>query len=176
MSDECVTLKLVLLGQEGVGKTSIIRKFCLNEGLKLEYHTTLGMDCYTKTISLGGDNINLNIYDVNGKAIYNRNLPNLLYNADSIIFVYDVCHVGSFEALKEWLKTVRLIQTSPLMVLIGHKTDLSRNVTIDDEINASKDYQVVFNTEVSGFSDSINSAFSKIIADILSNQNHIPVI
>jgi GTPase SAR1 family protein len=142
------------------------------------------MNIYKKTISLGiscdfilGDvNVNLNIHDVNGKAIYNRNLPNLLSDSDALIFVYDVCHVGSFETLKDWIKTVRSIKTSPLMVLIGHKTDLSRNVTIDDQISASKDYHVVFNTEVPGFSESINAAFNKIVVEVLSNQDYIPVI
>lgn len=51
--EEVIPLKIVLLGQEGVGKTSIVKKFCQNESLNSEYHPTTGMDIYTKNISLG---------------------------------------------------------------------------------------------------------------------------
>ncbi len=62
------------------------------------------------------------------------------------------------------------------MVLVGHKIDLLRNVSIDDQINASKDYQTVFNTEVSSFSESINTAFVRIAYEILAKQEDSSVI
>ena len=62
------------------------------------------------------------------------------------------------------------------MVLVGHKIDLLRNVSIDDQINASKDYQTVFYTEVSSFSESINTAFVRIASEILAKQEDSSVI
>ena len=62
------------------------------------------------------------------------------------------------------------------MVLVGHKIDLLRNVSIDDQVNASKDYQTVFNTEVSSFSESINTAFVRIAYEILAKQEDSSVI
>ena len=62
------------------------------------------------------------------------------------------------------------------MVIVEHKIDLLRNVSIDDQINVSKGYQTVFNTEVSGFSESINTAFVRIAYEILAKQEDSSVI
>ena len=53
MTEDEISLKFVLLGQEGVGKTSIARKFCLEENFSSEYVPTVGMNIYRKTIALG---------------------------------------------------------------------------------------------------------------------------
>ena len=111
--------------------------------------------------------MNLSIYDISGKVLNSRNLLNLLWNTDAFLFVYDVSHAGSFVYLQDWLKVVQTQQSPPFIALIGHKMDLIRNVSIEDQIVASKDYQVVFNTEISTMSESIHNAFIKITSEIL---------
>ena len=116
----------------------------------------------------GEHNINLTLYDVNGSALLNRNLPNLLHNSDALLFVYDVRHKGSFVNLKEWNQTVKSSQFSALFALIGHKSDLSAVVKIEDLYAVSKDYHITLNTEISPYSDSINNAFVRITKEVLS--------
>ena len=110
MSEEGVTnCKVVLLGESGVGKTSIISKYTLND-FKSQRLPTTGANFVQKTIILEEENksIKFEIWDTAGQEQY-RSLAKVFYkNSTVCILVFDITRKSSFDELKNyWVNEVK---------------------------------------------------------------------
>ncbi|KAG7201211.1 hypothetical protein KM043_003998 [Ampulex compressa] len=127
-------LKIVLLGDSGSGKTSIVQKFCNNEFTR-QYNATSGIDFFLKNTSVGClKNVNLHLWDVGGLALHGNMLDKYIFGAHIILLVYDVTNIGSFEILEEWIEKIKRLndntEETPLMALIGNKCDLEHQRSV----------------------------------------------
>ena len=83
------TFKILTLGESGVGKTCILRRFVENKFIK-NHLATIGIDFRTKTIPINDYEVKLKIWDTAGEERF-RNITNQYYKgADGIILVYDL--------------------------------------------------------------------------------------
>ncbi|KAF7624791.1 hypothetical protein Mgra_00009944 [Meloidogyne graminicola] len=121
-------LKLVLLGDCCVGKTSICSK--LSQHLfPQKYIQTSGLEFYSRRVQLRQQNsILLQLWDVGGHNLSSPSmLNNYIFGANGIIFVYDVTNSQSFENLNDWLlatkKVYKQMEKPFYMALIGNKAD-----------------------------------------------------
>jgi len=110
MEQENIEYKIILLGESGVGKTSIIKKLDQKE-FDNEEITSSAPSFVTKEIKykeLGNEKILLNIWDTAGQEKF-RSLQALFYkDADAVVLVYDVTSASSFEELANyWLNEVK---------------------------------------------------------------------
>ena len=110
MTDEGATnCKVVLIGESGVGKTSIITRYTLNT-FKSQRLPTTGANFVQKTIILEDENksIKFEIWDTAGQENY-RSLVKVFYkNAAVCILVYDITRKSSFDELKKyWVNEVK---------------------------------------------------------------------
>ena len=110
MAEEgAINCKVVLLGESGVGKTSIISKYTQNV-FKSQRLPTTGANFVTKRIILEDENksINFEIWDTAGQEQY-RSLAKVFYrNSDVCILVYDITRKASFDELKNhWVDEVK---------------------------------------------------------------------
>ena len=111
MSEEegAVSCKVVLIGESGVGKTSIISRYTSNI-FKSQLMSTLGGNFVTKTEIMEDENktIKFEIWDTAGQEKY-RSLAKVFYKDASVcILVYDITRKSSFEQLKEyWIKEIK---------------------------------------------------------------------
>ena len=110
MGDEGATnCKVVLLGESGVGKTSIISRYISNTYRNQQLPTT-GANFVTKTIILEDENksIKFELWDTAGQEKY-RSLAKVFYrNAAVCVLVYDITRKSSFEELKLfWIKELK---------------------------------------------------------------------
>ena len=129
-----VLLKVVLLGDSGVGKTSLISQY-VNKKFSYQYKLTIGADCQTKELALENKLVTLQIWDTAGQERF-RSLNGAFYRgADCCILVYDVTSSNSFKSLNGWMDEF-LIRSSPQnpdnfpFIVIGNKVDLkNRSVT-----------------------------------------------
>lgn len=118
-------IKIILLGDTNVGKTSFIRKY-----MKLnvpETHTsTIGAAMFTKRIEYNNTSINLNIWDTAGQERY-TSLTALYYRSSKIaIIMYDVTNQQSFIRAKEYLLNVKMKGPDNIIIgLIGNKNDIA---------------------------------------------------
>ena len=133
--DEPEPLKVVLLGESGVGKTSIISQFTTNQ-FNPRVPTSVSAKFVSKTIEFPQYNkiIKFDIWDTVGQEKY-RSLAKIFYkDAKIIIFVYDVTREFSFEALKDfWYKeTQNNADNDPIFALVGNKIDLYEQQKIDN--------------------------------------------
>ena len=121
-------IKVVLLGESGVGKSNIIRRLKYNEFHKTSSSTN-GASYNSKTLDFPYllKSIKFDIYDMGGHEKY-RSLAKALYKgAKIIILVYDITNESSFESIKNyWYNEVKLNSIfDPIFVVVANKIDLS---------------------------------------------------
>lgn len=118
---------MILLGDSGVGKTSLMDRY-VNKKYSAQYKATIGADFLTKEVEVDGKLVTLQIWDTAGQERF-QSLGNSFYRgADCCILVFDVCAAKSFESLDNW-RNEFLVQASisgpesfPFVVL-GNKID-----------------------------------------------------
>ncbi|XP_018392597.1 PREDICTED: ras-related protein Rab-28-like [Cyphomyrmex costatus] len=127
-------LKIVLVGDSGAGKTSIVQKFCNNDFTR-QYIPTAGIDFFLKNISIGSyKNVNLHLWDVGGLALHGNMLDKYVFGAHIILLVYDVTNSSSFDILDEWLSKIKSFIEAydeiPLIAVVGNKCDMEHQRTV----------------------------------------------
>ena len=134
--DKYPEVKVILLGDSGVGKTSLIN-VTIGEEFKTEVTATIS-NYYTKKIfNINSKDYQINLWDTAGQERY-RHLAKIFYKgADIIIFVFDISCKHSFESLEGWIKEVKeLVNNEYIWALVGNKKDLYylENTIKDEEL------------------------------------------
>ena len=97
--------KLVFLGDQSVGKTSIITRF-MYDNFDRHYQATIGIDFLSKTMYLEDRTVRLQLWDTAGQERY-RTITKAYYkNADGVMIVFDLSDRESFENIDSWLTEV----------------------------------------------------------------------
>ena len=165
--DEPQQIKVVLLGESSVGKTSIINQFTTKK-FNVHCSTTVTAQFITKVLTFPEleKSIQFNIWDTVGQEKY-RSLAKIYYkDAKVIIFVYDITKKFSFNSIKDyWYKeTINNTDGHPLIALVANKVDLYENQEVEtkegrafaDEINA------IFQSTSAKNDSGINTLFENI--------------
>jgi len=139
MSDDENVLKLVILGEGRVGKTSILLQYFQNKFNEGQV-STVNPAFYEKTVKSNGKNIQLKFWDTAGQEQFNA-ISTLYYqNAVGALIVYDVSIFETFNKVKQWVKTLQeAVGKDIIFVIAGNKFDLSNREELDkriSEINA----------------------------------------
>jgi GTPase SAR1 family protein len=109
ISDHLV--KLVVVGNSGVGKSSLMVRFS-DDQFNDSYHTTIGVDFRFKTLDMEGESVKIQIWDTAGQERF-RTITNAYYKgADGIIMVYDKNDLQSFDDINTyWINEVEKLHT-----------------------------------------------------------------
>ncbi|KAL3041765.1 hypothetical protein OYC64_019861 [Pagothenia borchgrevinki] len=119
-------LKIVIVGDGGCGKTSLLMVYA--KGDFPEKYAPSVFEKYVTTISLGGKEIKLNLYDTAGQDDYDRLRPLSYQEADLILVCFDVTNPTSYEnVLIKWHPEVKHFCRDTPVILIGCKTDLRKD-------------------------------------------------
>jgi len=124
-----VLLKVIILGDSGVGKTSLMNQF-VNKKFSSQYKATIGADFLTKEVMVDDRLVTMQIWDTAGQERFQSLGVAFYRGADCCVLVYDTTTPSTFKTLDNW-RDEFLIQASPRdpenfpFVVIGNKTDLS---------------------------------------------------
>ena len=153
-----LTFKIIVLGDPGVGKSSLLGRATKNI-FNAEYQTTVGFEFLTFTEKIGEKNVKLQIWDTCGQETYKSLISNFYRNASLAMLIYSIDSRESFNNIIKWLKEIKL-QSNPdiKVVLIGNKADLEnkRQVTIEEGNKFKEENEILFFQEASAKSG-INS-------------------
>ncbi|XP_039000744.1 ras-related protein RABH1e-like isoform X2 [Hibiscus syriacus] len=138
--------KLVFLGDQSAGKTSIITRFMYDK-FDTTYQATIGIDFLSKTMYLEDRTVRLQLWDTAGQERFRSLIPSYIRDSSVAVIVYDVANRQSFLNTSKWVEEVRTERGSDvIIVLVGNKTDLvdKRQVSIEEGDNKAKDLEVMF--------------------------------
>ena len=132
---EIFLLKILVLGDSSVGKTSILLRFCEGK-YDPESLTTVGVDYKKKYIRRNNKNIRLNIIDTAGQERFKAIAKNLFKKADGIIIMYDISNIKTFHNIKNWLDNIKdNVDFSKIgLVIAGNKIDLNDKREVDENM------------------------------------------
>ncbi|ORY75989.1 small GTPase superfamily [Leucosporidium creatinivorum] len=123
-----VLLKVIILGDSGVGKTSLMNQY-VNKRFSNQYKATIGADFLTKEVMVDDRLVTMQLWDTAGQERFQSLGVAFYRGADCCVLVYDVNSAKSFETLDSW-RDEFLIQASPRdpenfpFVVIGNKIDM----------------------------------------------------
>lgn len=115
--------KIVLLGQFGVGKTSLLRRFITNEFIQ-DYKTTLGVQIKKKHITLpSGNTMSMIIWDLEGFSSVTKTRPSYLLGSNAFIHVFDITRPVTYYSLDEEINFFKKNYPKVLLRTVGNKSD-----------------------------------------------------
>jgi len=126
-----ILLKVIILGDSGVGKTSLMNQY-VNKKFTNQYKATIGADFSTKEVMIDDKMVTLQIWDTAGQERFQSLGVAFYRGADCCVLVFDLTNPKSFESLDSW-RDEFLIQASPRdpenfpFVVIGNKLDVAEN-------------------------------------------------
>jgi Ras-related protein Rab-7A len=121
---------VIILGDSGVGKTSLMNKF-VNDKFSKQYKATIGADFLTKEILIDDKLVTMQIWDTAGQERFQSLGVAFYRGADSCILVYDITDQKSFDSLDLWMDEF-IAQAAPRnpkefpFVVLGNKSDLAK--------------------------------------------------
>ena len=118
-----IKIKLLIIGDSSVGKTSILLNYTDNV-FPDSHLATIGVENKVKMIKTDKFNVKLQIWDSAGQERFKSITKSFFRNANGILFVYDITNRKTFHSVKDWIKDSELNATNFEKILLGNKIDL----------------------------------------------------
>ena len=127
-----IHLKILILGDSSVGKTTLLLKY-VDGYFPTIYVATIGVEFKVKKINVNGIDLNLQIWDTAGQERFRGVTRNFMKGADGIIYAYDITKKSSFDSLKNWIIQSEESTVGFKKIIIGNKTDLESERVVSKE-------------------------------------------
>lgn len=127
--------KIVLLGSEHVGKTSLVLRFVnCRFNSDIPYQNTVGAAFCAKTIQSDGKDFNIGIWDTAGSERYEAMTKIYYRGAHAAIICYEPSSMASWSRLRHWLQELRTVEEECKVYLCGTKKDLLEGGYVNREV------------------------------------------
>ncbi|XP_068657185.1 ras-related protein RABF2b-like [Aristolochia californica] len=126
--------KLVLLGDVGSGKSSLVLRFVKGQFVDFQ-ESTIGAAFFTQTLAINDQTVKFEIWDTAGQERYHSLAPMYYRGAGAAIIVYDITNSASFTRAKKWVQEIQAQGCSSTVIAVaGNKADLleARQVTPEE--------------------------------------------
>ena len=168
MEEYDMMVKVIIIGDSGVGKTNIMSKFLKNKFME-ESKATVGVEFGSKLFDLNGHKIKAQIWDTAGQEKYKSITGAYFKGSKGALVVYDITQKSTYESLEKWVNDLKSAGDPKItIILIGNKSDLEENrqVTKEQGEEKAKSFGCAF-LETSALSgDNIDKAFNMMVKEI----------
>jgi len=169
MNDYDYLIKLIIIGDSGVGKTAILQRYT-ELIFKHEYITTIGVDFRLVTLQTEQGIVRLQIWDTAGQEKFNSITSSYYKGAHAIMLVFDLANPNSFGRICFWISEVktRMSDGNYCFVLVGNKID-----TMDDAVDSNvisefvSKYNIIYYETSAKTGDGIENVFQKIATNTI---------
>ena len=172
LESEELRYKLIVIGDELVGKTAILNRFKNNQ-FNAIYEPTVGLEFQSIPILIDDQSVNLLLYDVSGHQKFRSLIPLYASDVNIILLIYDISKNESFNNIDKWFSFLNNINKNEVIfALVGNKSDLdyNRKVKIEDAEKYAKEHNFIFQ-EVSAMNgDGIQELFMNKLLDQIRTQ------
>ena len=166
-------IKLILLGETGVGKTSILQRF-VNDDFVDKSPSSIGIDYSFKKMKYNNKTYSIQIFDTAGQERFKSLIKSYYHMGKGFVIVFDLSNDDSLNAVKFWIEDVKENVQKPKFIILGNKDDLQKSKKLSDDIikNQLDNYKDVIYIKTSAKKNiNIKEAFEKMI-DLLENENN----
>ena len=168
------TLKCILIGESGCGKSCILYNFLYDKFLDQE--TTIGVEfgCKTITVPKSRTKVRLQIWDLAGQLTF-RSLTKSYYRNSAIaLLVYDITRPETYYTIKQWIdKVLELNRESTQLVLIGNKIDLQyrRQISRETAQQFADEHNMLYFETSAKQNQNIQEMFIQPVDYLINNSN-----
>ncbi|KAL3267691.1 hypothetical protein HHI36_006823 [Cryptolaemus montrouzieri] len=168
-----IFVRIMLLGDSGVGKTCLLTKYRDGNFLSGNYIATVGVDFKNKIVTIDQTRIKLQIWDTAGQERF-RSITHAYYrDAHALLLLYDVTNKTSFDNIRAWLGEIReYAQGDVVIMLLGNKADcgIQRAVRREDGERLSREYNVFFMETSAKSGQNVDLAFLTVARELKYRQ------
>jgi Ras-related protein Rab-6A len=173
--------KIVFLGDQGVGKTSIIKRFIF-DNFDENNSATIGVDLISKNITVDNKTVRLNLWDTAGQERFRCLIPGYIRDSNVAIAVYDITRKDTFNSLQGWINDVKSQREDDVLLAIaGCKSDLDakREVSTEEAKKFADEHKALFSEVSAKTGSNISNMFQQVVNQLLgglgASQIQIPV-
>ena len=167
------SLKLAILGDPAVGKTSLIDKYITNS-FRENYQPTLGVNIVSKEVRIEEINakVRLLLWDIAGQDKYELTRQSFFQGCVGALLVYDITRYATFEQINlKWLEDFKKFsRPDGVYILIGNKSDLKDSIKVSSEEGKSLSQEInaaEFIETSAKYGENVEKAFKKLVLHIL---------
>ena len=165
------TVKLLLVGDSGVGKSSLLLRFS-EDTFEEDQSPTIGVDFKLKFLNLDGKRLKLTVWDTAGQERFRTLTSSYYRGAQGVIFVYDIARRETFENLAEiWAREVDMYGTvrDCVKIVIGNKSDkeVERAVSKDEAREFARENGCLFLECSAKTKAFVQEAFEELVRGVL---------
>ena len=165
--------KVLLIGDAGVGKSSMLLRFT-EDTFDENLGSTIGVDFKVKMVTAdGGERIKLTLWDTAGQERFRTLTSSYYRGAQGIILVYDVTRPDTFSNLSRWLEEVEVYTpgggSEVVKLLVGNKIDRGAVVTRAEAEDWARRHGTIFVESSAKSAVGVAQAFAEIVDKILEN-------
>lgn len=168
-NDVLTTLKILIIGESGVGKSSLLLRFT-DDTFDPDIGATIGVDFKVKTLTVDGNKAKLAIWDTAGQERFRTLTPSYYRGAQGVILVYDASSRETFDKLEEWLNEIEMYSTKEdiIKMLVGNKIDKKeREVDRTQGVQFARRHSMLFIEASARTKEGVQLAFEELVEKII---------
>lgn len=170
-------IKIVVAGNHQTGKTMFLRRWKDPDTIS-EPKPTIGTDLICESyVSPSGKRYTVQAWDTAGQEAYHSITAPYFRNANGVILVFDLTNQQSFMSLSYWIELVQEhAQNDPVIVVVGNKCDLPREVPDGAVEQWCGDHDVAFFITSALTGENVQEAVQHVITHVVERQEQAPVL
>ena len=178
MSSKELNIKIILIGDSNVGKTTILLNYVQNEFNEDMIHT-VGLENKVKIMNIRGFRAKVQIWDTAGQEKYNSLSQQFFRNVDGILLVFDLTNKDSFNNIKKWLNEIKANSDHSIKkLLVGNKADMKDKIKVSKTMidNFCNEKKLKYMEVSAKNNQNVSNAFETLINEIIGNRTNEEIL